>query len=111
MNIFPAIRGGESSKGDDIKRVPTIASSKANIETIETDAIQPTKSRFSLRSAMATSTDIWVKLAKDGKDRSNIPPISQKLFIIRLVQLGLAVAFLILAAFSAFTLNLSNVRW
>lgn len=54
--------------------------------------------------------NVWQgRVKKDGQDRSHIPPISKKLLLLRVAQLGLAVIFLILSAFSAFTLNAANV--
>jgi hypothetical protein len=46
---------------------------------------------------------------KDGQDRSHIPPISMKLVWLRITQITLAVVYLVLAAFAAYTLNTSNV--
>jgi hypothetical protein len=104
MNIFSGDRG-ESSKANEIEKVPTNTSTREILEKTKTGGEQ----EGSRRPKMA-SLNIWPELTKDGKDRSHIPPVTNKLFIIRLVQLGLAVLFLVLAAFAAFTLNISNVR-
>ncbi len=45
----------------------------------------------------------------DGQDRSHIPPISTKMIWFRIAQLGLALVYLVLVAFAAYTLNTANV--
>ena len=57
----------------------------------------------------ADDRNVWARHIKNGDDRTHVPPLSKKLFIIRVVQLVLAVLFLVLAAFAAFTLNMGNV--
>ncbi|KAK8085623.1 hypothetical protein PG997_006894, partial [Apiospora hydei] len=63
-------------------------------------------------SAAATDNrnrNVWANHIKNGDDRTHVPPMGRKVFIIRIVQLVLAVVFLVLAAFAAFTLNMGNV--
>jgi hypothetical protein len=54
-------------------------------------------------------SNIWAGRNKDGQDRSHIPPMSMAMLGLRIAQLSLAVIFLVLASFSAFTLNMGNV--
>jgi hypothetical protein len=53
--------------------------------------------------------NVWHARTLDGQDRSHIPPMAKRLFFVRIAQLVLAVAYLVLAAFAAFTLNASTV--
>jgi hypothetical protein len=53
--------------------------------------------------------NVWHARTRDGQDRSHIPPMARRLFFVRIAQLVLAVAYLVLAAFAAFTLNASTV--
>ncbi|KAK8097136.1 uncharacterized protein PG998_005359 [Apiospora kogelbergensis] len=59
----------------------------------------------------ADDRNVWARHIKNGDDRTHVPPLSKKLFIIRVVQLVLAVLFLVLAAFAAFTLNMGNYMY
>ncbi|KAK8053133.1 hypothetical protein PG996_012434 [Apiospora saccharicola] len=53
--------------------------------------------------------NVWANHIKNGDDRTHVPPMSKKVLILRIVQLVIAVIFLVLAAFAAFTLNMGNV--
>jgi hypothetical protein len=60
---------------------------------------------------MVTIKDnVWAeRVVKDGQDRSHVPPVSMVQLRLRIAQMVLAVIFLVLASFSAFTLNVGNV--
>ncbi|KAK8044257.1 hypothetical protein PG993_004281 [Apiospora rasikravindrae] len=60
-------------------------------------------------SAAADDRNVWANHIKNGDDRTHVPPVGVKVFIIRVVQLVIAVVFLVLAAFAAFTLNMGNL--
>ncbi|KAK7992534.1 hypothetical protein PG988_001328 [Apiospora saccharicola] len=53
--------------------------------------------------------NVWANHIKNGDDRTHVPPMSKKVLILRIVQLVIAVIFLVLAAFAAFTLNMGNL--
>lgn len=57
----------------------------------------------------ANDKNVWANHIKNGDDRTHVPAMSKKAFIVRIVQLVIAVVFLVLAAFAAFTLNMGNV--
>lgn len=57
----------------------------------------------------AKNKNVWARYWKDGKSRSHIHPMTSVLFGLRIAQLALAVVFLVLAAFSAFSLNFGSV--
>lgn len=57
----------------------------------------------------ANDQNVWANHIKNGDDRTHVPPMSKKVLILRIVQLVIAVVFLVLAAFAAFTLNMGNV--
>ncbi|KAK6855150.1 hypothetical protein PG990_008556 [Apiospora arundinis] len=57
----------------------------------------------------ADDRNVWARHIKNGDDRTHVPPLSKKVFIVRIVQLVLTVIFLVLAAFAAFTLNMGNL--
>ncbi|KAK8018368.1 hypothetical protein PG991_007558 [Apiospora marii] len=56
----------------------------------------------------ANDRNVWANHIKNGDDRTHVPAMSKKVFIVRIVQLVIAVVFLVLAAFAAFTLNMGN---
>lgn len=93
MNIFKA----ESSKPAEMEKIATNASAREMID-------KPEK-----RGSKVAVLDVWKRIPDDGEDRNHIPPATGKLVLLRIVQLSLAVVFLVLAAFAAFTLNTANV--
>jgi hypothetical protein len=60
-------------------------------------------------SAVELRDNVWAGYARDGQDRSHVTPMTMTIFRIRIVQLVLAVAYLVLTAFAAFTLNAAEV--
>lgn len=62
-----------------------------------------------VRPAEKPRDNVWHARTLDGQDRSHIPPMAKRLFFVRIAQLVLAVAYLVLAAFAAFTLNASTL--
>ncbi|KAK8070150.1 hypothetical protein PG994_006766 [Apiospora phragmitis] len=61
-------------------------------------------------TAPTNNRNVWANHIKNGDDRTHVPPMSKKVLIVRVVQLVIAVVFLVLAAFAAFTLNMGNCQ-
>ncbi|KAH8898321.1 hypothetical protein GQ53DRAFT_881388 [Thozetella sp. PMI_491] len=81
---------------------------------VDEEALRPASSTKPVKQHRKTAKmgtikeNVWMSKTVDGQDRSHIPPMSMQMFRLRIAQIVLAVIFLILSAFAAYTLNMSN---
>lgn len=94
---------------DQLNETPSSSSRKSRRTREKVVGLGIMTSNVTSGPSAADDRNVWARHIKNGDDRTHVPPLSKKLFIIRVVQLVLAVLFLVLAAFAAFTLNMGNV--
>jgi hypothetical protein len=90
--------------GQELEQLPSASRTKSKKEKKKKK-----KAKMGNANSAARRRNVWEGRTQDGQDRSHIPPMSMAMFGIRIAQLVLAVIFLVLASFAAFTLNMGNV--